>query len=177
MDSNVKQVLDDFGKRVSKLAKINVGAYRTVNGKRRRIDNSGDLRKSINYNTTVSKSGKSFEFNIVMEDYGENVDQGRKPGKGIPPTELYKWIKSKPIRLRDLETNSFVKTTESGIRSLAYLINRKIKEKGIAATNFLSDPFNEEFKELPDDVIDAFGLDVEQFLEFSLDELNKDYKE
>lgn len=174
MDSNVKIVLDEFGERVTKLARINVGATRTVNGKRRKIDNSGKLRNSIKYNVNVSKSGKSFAFDISMEDYGENVDKGRKPGKGIPVNELLKWIKSKPIRVRDLKTNSFVKQTESRINSLAFLINRKIKEKGIAATNFLSDPFSKEFKDLPDDVMGAFGLDVEQFLEFSLKEINTD---
>jgi len=174
VDSNVKIVLDEFGERVTKLARINVGATRTVNGKRRKIDNSGKLRNSIKYNVNVSKSGKSFAFDISMEDYGENVDKGRKPGKGIPVNELLKWIKSKPIRVRDLKTNSFVKQTESRINSLAFLINRKIKEKGIAATNFLSDPFSKEFKDLPDDVMGAFGLDVEQFLEFSLKEINTD---
>jgi len=174
VDSNVKIVLDEFGERVTKLARINVGATRTVNGKRRKIDNSGKLRNSIKYNVNVSKSGKSFAFDISMEDYGENVDKGRKPGKGIPVNELLKWIKSKPIRVRDLKTNSFVKQTESRINSLAFLINRKIKEKGIAATNFLSDPFSKEFKDLPDDVMGAFGLDVRQFLEFSLKEINTD---
>jgi len=176
VDSNVKIVLDEFGERVTKLAKINVGATRTVNGKRRKIDNSGKLRNSIKYNASVSKSGKSFQFDISMEDYGENVDRGRKPGKGIPVNELLKWIKSKPIRLRDTKTNSFVKQTESRINSLAFLINRKIKEKGIAAANFLSDPFSKEFKNLPDDIIEAFGLDLETFIEFSLDELNTDSK-
>jgi len=170
MDSKVQKVLDDFGKRVTKLAKINVGATRTVNGKRRKIDNSGKLRKSIKYNTIVSKSQRSFEFNIVTEDYGVYVDKGRKAGKGIPQRELLKWIKSKPIRVRDLKTKSFVKQTESNIKSLAFLINRKIKEKGIAATNFLSDPFEKEFKELPDDLIEAFGLDIDSFLKFATNE-------
>jgi len=174
VDSNVKIVLDEFGERVTKLARINVGATRTVNGKRRKIDNSGKLRNSIRYNVSVSKKQSSFEFDISMEDYGENVDKGRKPGKGIPVNESLKWIKSKPIRIRDLKTKSFVKATESRVNSLAFLINRKIKEKGIAATNFLSDPFSKEFKDLPDDVIEAFGLDVEQFLEFSLKEINTD---
>jgi len=169
----VQKVLDKFGTRTIKLAKINVGAYRTVNGKRRRIDNSGTLRKSLQYDTRVSKTGKSFEFSISMEDYGENVDHGRKPGKGIPLAPLFKWIKTKPIRARDLKTNSFVKQTESRVKSLAFLINRKIKEDGIAATNFLSNPFNKEFKELPQDFIEAFGLDIEKFYDFTLKGLEK----
>ena len=174
--SEVKKILDNFGENVSRLAKINVGANRVVKGKRRRIDNTGKLRKSIDYTLKVSKNNTSFEFAMVMEDYGEWVDKGRKAGKGIPPNELYKWIKSKPIRVRDLKTKSFVKQTESRIKSLAFLINRKIKKEGIAATNFLSEPFQKEFKDLPRELQEAFALDVEEFIEFSLDELNEEYK-
>ena len=113
----------------------------------------------------------SFSFFIEMEDYGQWVDQGRKPGKFAPVDAIRKWVKTKPIRLRDLETGQFLKTTESRMNSLAFLINRKIKEKGIAATNFLSDPFEKAFKDLPDEMIEAFGLDVEDFLNHSLSEI------
>ena len=170
---HIRKVLNEFGSDVTRLAKINIGATRVVKGKRRRIDNTGTLRKSIDYNIHVSKGGKSFEFNIEMQDYGENVDKGRRPGKGIPPAEVFRWIKSKPIRIRDLETGSFLRASPSRIKSLGFLINRKIKEEGIAATNFLSEPFRKEFKNLPNELIEAFALDVEEFLEFSLDELNK----
>ena len=170
----IEDALNEFGKDVVRLAKINIGATRTVKGKRRRIDNTGTLRKSLDYAVKVSKN--SFSFFIEMEDYGEWVDKGRKPGKGIPQKELFSWIKSKPIRVRDLKTNSFVKQTESRIKSLAYLINRKIKEEGIAATNFLSDPFEKKFKELPKELQEAYALDLEKFLDNSLEKLNKDYK-
>ena len=174
MDSNVEKILSDFGARVTKLAKINIGATRTVNGKKRRIDNSGKLRNSIKYNVKVNPN--SFSFDIQMEDYGEWVDKGREAGKGIPQDALMKWIKSKPIRLRDLETGSFIKSTESRLKGLAFLINRKIKKYGIAATNFLTEPFENEFEKLPQDVLEAFSLDVDGFLEHSLNELNTKYK-
>ncbi len=168
---NVKEILDEFGERVTRLAKINIGATRTVKGKKRRIDNSGRLRESLGYGVEVFKN--SFGFHIEMEKYGEFVDKGRKPGKGIPPAELMKWIKSKPIRLRDLKTGSFIKETPSRLNSLAFLINRKIKRHGIAATNFLSDPFSAEFKKLPDELIEAFGLDVDSFIEIALSNIDK----
>ena len=171
-----QKVLDKFGSKVTKLAKINVGAYRSVNGKRRRIDNTGKGRKSIRYKAQAAKTNNSFSLDILMEDYMEWVDKGRKPGKGIPKDKLYKWIKLKPIKVRDLKTKSFVKATESRVNSLMFLINRKIKEKGIAATNFLTEPFNKEFKNLPNELIESFGLDVEEFIDFSIDQLNKDYK-
>ena len=174
MNSNVKQILDEFGARVVKLSKINVGATRSVNGKKRRIDNSGKLRNSIDYGLDVGKN--SFGFYIEMEDYGEWVDKGRKPGKGMPPAKLMQWIKSKPIRLRDLKTGSFIESTPSKLKSLGFLINRKIKEEGIKPTKFLSEPFEQEFKQLPDEINEAFSLDLDSFLETSLSELNKPYK-
>ena len=170
----MKKILDDFGARVVKLSKINIGATRTVNGKKRRTDNSGKLRKSLNYGLDVGKN--SFGFYIEMEDYGEWVDKGRKPGKGMPVRELMQWIKSKPIRLRDLKTGSFIESTPSRLKSLGFLINRKIKEKGIKPTNFLSDPFEQEFKLLPEEITEAFSLDIDTFLETSLSELNKPNK-
>ena len=164
-----KKVLDLFGDKVTHQARVNLEL--------KKKNNSKDLWKSIAYHVQVSKTTVgSFEFDIVMEDYGEWVDKGRKPGKGVPPEALYKWIKTKPVRLRDLKTGQFVKSTESKIKSLAFLINRKIKEEGIAATNFLSDPFNKYFPKLPDDLIEAFSLDVDDLLKFGLDKLNKDYK-
>lgn len=171
---HISKVLNEFGKEVTENAKINIRFKKLANKGKNKINNEGDLAKSVKYNVKVMPN--SFSFFIEMEDYGEWVDKGRKPGKGIPVDKLMGWIKTKPVRLRDLKTGQFLGKTESRMKSLAFLINRKIKEKGIAATNFLTDPFNKAFQDLPDDIIEAFGLDVEQFIETSLSELNKKYK-
>lgn len=154
---NVQKELDNFGKRVVKLAKINVGARR--NGKV--IDSSGTLRQSLDYNLEVFKTG-NFYFSIEMEDYGVNVDKGRKPGSMPPTSPILQWIKRKPVRLRDLKTGSFIKQTESKLKGLAFVIARKIKEKGIKETLFLTAPFEQEFKKLSDDLLDAFALDIDK---------------
>lgn len=169
----VESVLKKFGDFVVKRSKINIGQSRMVNGKRRRIDNTGKLRESIAYALGVSPNSFSMEF--IMEDYGEWVDQGRKKGKGAPPEEIKKWIKTKPIKPRD-ETGRFVQATESRINSLAFLINRKIKEKGIEPTYFFTKPFDQAFKELPEDLLEAYQLDMESFLRFTTDKF-KNIKE
>ena len=153
------KVLNTFGERVVKLSKINLGVMKK--------DNTGDLRKSISYDIDVFRSG-NFAFAFNMEEYGGNVDRGRKPGKGIPINVLDEWIKTKPVRLRDLKTGKFLKQTPSRMKSLSYLINRKIKNEGIEATYFFSKPFEEEFKKLPDALIKSFALDVESYLEQQL---------
>lgn len=155
----VQKELDKFGKRVTKLAKINLGAKR--NGKI--IDSSGTLRRSLDYHLEVFRSG-NFSFDIEMEDYGTYVDKGRKKGSQPPTEPILKWIKKKPVRLRDLKTGSFIKQTESKLKGLAFVIARNIKEKGIKETLFLTQPFEKEFKKLSNKLVDAFALDIDTLL-------------
>jgi len=39
---------------------------------------------------------------------------------------------------------------------------------GIKPTKFFTDPFEKEFKELPDEVVEAYALDIENFMKFIL---------
>jgi hypothetical protein len=162
---NQTQVLNDFAERVNKLARINIGASRTVAGKKRRIDNTGKLRSSLDHKVNVSRN--SFSLQFLAAAYAQYVDEGRRPGKGAPPAEILKWIKTKPIRVRDKESNQFVEATEARVKSLAFLINRKIKEKGIAPTWFFTEPFNDNFVKLPDDIVEAYMLDMDDFFDFA----------
>ena len=52
----------------------------------------------------------------------------------------------------------------------------KIKAKGIEPSNFYSRPFQLGFEKLPTEIQEAYGLDVEDFLEFTINALNKKYK-
>mgnify|MGYP003675135661 FL=1 len=103
-----------------------------------------------------------------MEASGGNVDKGRKAGKGIPINVLDEWIRTKPVRLRDLKTGAFLQKTPARMKSLSYLINRKIKEEGIKASNFFSEPFEQEFRKLPEQLVESFALDIESYLEQQL---------
>lgn len=160
---NTEDVLNQLGSDIVRLAKINLGATRVVDGRRRRIDNSGTLRNSLSYNVVMLPTG-GYRVEIQMADYGINVDQGRKPGKGIPIAELKAWIKSKPIRLRDLKTGRFLPTTDRGINTLSFLINRKIREKGIAPTNFISQPLEKSLVNLDDRLQRALISDFAELL-------------
>lgn len=161
------EIMDAFGSRVLDLSRINLGRSYTAkrsNGKsyRKRIDSSGRLRKSLDYEIlTRGEDGRfiSARLEFKMLDYGKFVDQGRKKGKGIPSKPLEEWIKKKPIRIRDLETGSFVKQTDARIKSLAFLISRNAKRNGIEPTNFISQPLEDEMPKFGDQLAEALGDD------------------
>ena len=53
-------------------------------------------------------------------------------------------------------------------KATAFLITRSVYNKGIAPTNFIKKPFENEFKKLPLEVVNAFGLTVENLIKTTL---------
>lgn len=138
------KVIDEFNDKLTSKAKKNLSDSKA----------SGRLESSLKITDKDSKG--NFEIIIEMEDYGTYVDEGRKPGKGIPVNDLKKWIKEKGITLK---TKSQL-TQEQKINSLAFIINRKIKKEGIDPTNFLQNALDELTPKFADDVADAYGDDI-----------------
>lgn len=79
---------------------------------------SGKLIASLDYRIREILNG--YELDILMEDYGQYVDKGRKPGKMPPLEPIKEWTK-----LKGLPTG------------LAFPIARKIGMFGIPPTNFI----------------------------------------
>ena len=52
--------------------------------------------------------------------------------------------------------------------STAFLISRSIWNKGLKPSLFFTKPFEKAFKTLPDKILKAYGLDVEEFLKFTI---------
>ena len=182
---NRDKVLADFADNVVRLAKINVGKTYTAKNSRgksykKRIDASGNLRKSISSELkTKTKDGRFSKGFIIfkMLEYGINVDKGRKAGKGVPPQVLVNWIKKKPLRLRDLKTGKFksFKTDKqklNAINGLAYVINRKIKKFGIPATNFFTDAYESQEEKLFSQLQEAIAQDNIDYIESKIDTID-----
>jgi len=94
---------------------------------------------------------------IDMLHYGIDVDRGRRQGHALPRKVVEKWIKDKPIRLRNMNKKSpqfgeFIKKTPDSIRRAAWLINRSIYKNGILPTYFLSEPVNEFYPKFEKDL-------------------------
>ena len=158
---NTKKALDKFGKYLVKESRKN------LTRKKKNVTNS--LYESLDYD--VKAMPNSFEFDFLMNEYGEWVDKGRKAGKNPPFSPLRKWVQDRRIQFRS-NKGKFQTYDQT-----AWAIVKSIGKKGIPASNFYSRPFNLGYAKLPNEIVEAYALDVEDFLEFTIDKLNEQYKD
>ena len=157
---NTEKALNDFLKYTITQAKANLT--------RKKKNSTKALYDSLDYDYKVSNN--SFTASISGLDYGEYQDKGVSGKKKkyntpysykdkMPPAKAFdKWIVRKGIAPRN---NQGQFQTRKGI---AFAIARSVFINGIKPSRFMSDPFEKGFKRLPDDIIEAYGLDVETFL-------------
>lgn len=137
---------------------------------------SKELYNSLKGNVKVMPNSINVDFE--MEDYGLFQDKGVS-GKEkkyntpysyttkMPPVKpLADWAKKKNIRLRD-DKGKFKK---GNYNTIGFLIARSIYRKGIKPSLFFTKPFEQGFKKLPNELVQQFGLDVEDFLAFTFNE-------
>ena len=110
----------------------------------------------------------SLRLYFDMEEYGFYQDKGvsgtkRKydtpfsyTNKMPPPKAFDKWIVKKGIAPRKKDGKF---TTRKGLQ---FAIARSIFEKGIKPSLFFTTPFEKAFKNLPDEMIEAYGLEAEE---------------
>jgi len=183
---NIKMALEKAAKEVVRQAKLNLGATQTIiqndgKAKRKRIDASGNLRNSLRASEIESVNGE-LTIGILMDYYGKFIDKGvsgtqyqtpqESPysfkNEGVSPEmqySIFQWMRTKRIRLRDV-SGKFKKgrITQKSYESLAYVIARSVKRKGINQTHFITNPFNLMDKQLPEVLQNALSLDIENYL-------------
>jgi hypothetical protein len=144
MAANVYPLLREFGTATVERAQRNLGATRTVRGKKRRAVATDKLRKSLKFTVRATKTAYNFSFKSLS--YGKYVEYGRKPNSKAPGSEpILEWIKAK--RIKPKENGKFVKATESRLKGLAFMISRKIGVKGIEPLYFYRDAINDTLEE------------------------------
>ncbi len=164
MLNNTEEILNKFAKRV-----IQQSRTRLTKSKK---NASKDLYNSLRYDLTTSAA--AFILNFFMEEYGIYQDRGvsgkkRKyntpfsyKDKMPPPKALDKWMVRRNIKgTRDAQ-GRFIKR-----KSLQYLLARSIYNKGIKPSNFFTKSFEQAFDKLPEDMVKAYRLDLEEFLRSS----------
>jgi len=137
---------------------------------RKKKNSTKALYDSLEYDYTVSAN--SFSASISSLDYGEYQDKGVSgknkkyntpfsyKDKQPPASAFDKWIVRKGIAPRNSQGQF------QSRKGLSFAIARSVFINGIKPSLFLSKPFEDGFKRLPDDIIEAYGLDVEEFLKF-----------
>ena len=168
MLSNVKQSLETFSKRVISRSRANLT--------RQKKNVTKDLYNSLDYQLNVSAN--SFSLSFYMEDYADFQDKGvsgterkyntpysYKSNSNLLGFELAtgtfaRWAKFRGIRFRSLG-GQFAK---GNYKSIGVAIAIAKKRKGIRPTHFFTKPFEAAFKDLPSEVVDAFGLDLNNII-------------
>ena len=131
----------------------------------------------------IEVGANSFRLAFLMEDYGKFIDkgvQGSNPSgikkgvqkapnspykfksKMIPTRVLDKWVIKKGIAPRN-KSGKFLSR-----EGLKFAIAKSIALQGIRPSLFFTKPFEAAFKNLPDELVEAYGLDVEQFLQYTI---------
>jgi hypothetical protein len=169
---NVNKVLNNFGKKVVKESRSNL--TRKKMGK-------GDLYNTLTYK--IDQKGADTLFDFLMEPYGKFQDagvfgakpkmvkNGKQKGKSTdtifekysyknkkpPLAPMMSWAKSKNIRFRDAQ-GKFVK---GNYRTIGFWLQKRIFAQGISPTLFFTKPFRRAYNALPDQLAEAYRLDIE----------------
>ena len=167
---NIQKVLEDFKNKVISEARNN-------------LKSKGKLNNSLR--GFVKQSRNSIQLTFEMESYGAFVDKGVKgnksSNKGNRQTEspykfgtnssligkakggmsgiMTKWVKQKGFQFRDKQGRFM------SYKSMGYIIARSIYSKGLKPTLFFTKPFEKHFKNLPQELIEKYGLDIEKLFD------------
>lgn len=149
-------ILNNFGtKLVTDLRQSLVAKGVTFGG-------GGQSKLSGKIRFEIKRTFKGIVFNLVMPDYSYYVDKGRKPGKVSKEAQknISEWAKRKGIVGKFQSENLITrqKAQESSkrklktlkklpfdvaLKSLTFLISRKIDVKGYKGNSFLTDVIND----------------------------------
>ena len=165
--TETKKALESFGARVIKDARENLTKLNK--------NATSDLYDS--FKSEVNVYPNSFQFTMTAEDYWEFQDKGvsgietkyntpfsykeKQAGtlKGMPPPSAFdKW---NIIRGRSGRSTL---GTFLPRKSLNFATAVSVFKYGIKPTKFLSTPFEEAFRRLPQDLVEAYALDVRNFM-------------
>jgi hypothetical protein len=164
-NTNTKEYLNAFAKYVIQQSRSNL----TKQGKNvdKKLYNSLDKEIEVGAN--------SFRMAFLMEDYGAYQDKGVSgtqkkydtpfsyKSKRPPLKPIQDWVTKRRFQFRNKETGKFM-----SYKSTAFLITKGIFKNGIKPSLFFTKPFEKAFERLPDELVEAYGLDVEQFLQYTI---------
>jgi hypothetical protein len=167
----VQRALDEFGQAVLNEARANLqskGSF--MNGGN--MNASYNLSRTMNFQSRAMKNSLSAYFDLgeygLYQDQGVNgteTDQGSPysyRANGPSPqmvSNIARWMDSRGI--------GFSERTE---KQKAWKIADNIIKRGLRRTLFFSEAYEQAFAELPEDIVEAFALDLDDFFNFIIKE-------
>lgn len=139
-----------------------------------------DLYESLKSDINVSPN--SFSLSFIMNEYGIYQDKGvsgteekyktkfsykstsNLTGFEAKTGTFAKWAKFRGFRLR----NKKGQFSKGDYKTIGFILANSIKKKGIKPSLFFTKPFERAFNNLPDELITAFGLDLDNFIDFTI---------
>ena len=170
LKEHTQKVLQDFANAVHEQAKANLGGE--VKGWKSEVkasENSITLALEMNYylhyqdegvrgvggvRKTTSRFNKSNNKGKLWKQNGK--DSRFNFFRGPAVKDIYKWATSKGLN--------------------PYAVRRSITMQGIKPSKFMTKALEKEFKTLPDEIVQAYGLDIDKFLEFAFKDNIKSIK-
>jgi hypothetical protein len=146
---------------------------------------SKKLYNSIRGDVKAMPNSMSVQF--YMEDYGAFQDlgvKGKKSSSKAPNSPfkfgsgtgqqgglrkgIFDWVKKRRFQFKDRKSGRFL-----SYESTAFLITRGIYNKGMKPSMFFTKPFEAAYKNLPDELVQSFGLDTEKLFNQQIDNILK----
>ena len=149
--NNLQQVLDDFTKDVAETCR----GLLLRDGK----NATGELISSIKPMTPELVNG-TFECSLSLAPHWKYVENGRRPGKFPPIDNILDWVKAKP----QLARPNRLDRKEIAPKQLAFLVARKIANKGIQPGNQLEEAMDIVYARWKDRIDAAITADIETIL-------------
>lgn len=172
----VQEAIDKFRKYViqqsrSNLSKqkknFNKSLYNSINGVSKVNPNSISLYfEMLDYGIFVDKGVKGFNPANVSPNAKIRGQQapnspyrfgsGNFKGTWASYTNsLEKWVKRKGVRFRN---NG--KYAEGSVKAVTNVVARNIYSRGLKPSLFFTKPFEKAYDRLPDEIIEAYGIDI-----------------
>ena len=129
---------------------------------KRKHSDTRNLEGSIGYDLKVHK--QSFSLSFFMLEYGAYIDEGVQGAYSNKkaPNSRFRYKRNKPLH-GDMFKDW---AKRKGINEWA--VARSVWTKGMKPSLFFTKPFENAFKNLPNEVVDAFALEIDELLEQTL---------
>jgi hypothetical protein len=175
----VRASLEKFANGVAEQAKANLA--------RENKNVTGNLSNSIQYEIEVGPNSIALRWLMdelapywKFQNYGV---QGKTSSNKAPNSPfrfglnksgmrggltraINQWVRARRFQFQSREQGT--KGQFLSYDATAFLITRSIYNKGIKTTNFFTKPFQLQFEQLPNEIAQAYALEVADFLRFTL---------